>query len=390
MHFVGLRPGWLPDSWGAKIQSIPDRTDLDKAVCEFTYPFRARRPLQIIGNWTLGCEIPFNISSHVDKEHLAQQHSIILIFDLNIGKETVLRQVQLERLHGIDRRLFNYTVCTMVDDINSPLLIQWLTYHSLLGIEHFYILDNSKTVNRSSSYLWESRIRPYLDSNVVTLIHFPFISPTTVSWNSIQEHSFYTAIQKYGVYSKWMGFFDIDEYFGLDEKRWPNYLKDPLRYLRTIPDVIDEIWGSAGHDERVPAIVFDTQEMGCSAYNESNRNGNVPKRFEHAALPRYCTYSGLKFSQNPRAKKTVGYGHGKLFVRPQRLLEPYIVGMMQPHQIDSIYTIFPPEDTKKSSSYPLFYHFDNFHYGLNRSSGKDFTLAKFCARVVTIAMNEAE
>ena len=391
VHFVGLRPGWLPDPWGSEIQSIPDRTDLDRAVCAFTYPYQAERPLQIIGNWTLGCEIPFNISSHISKEHLAEQHSIMLRFDLIIGSEIALRQVQLKRIHAIDRRQFNYTVCTMVDDINSPLLIQWLTYHSLIGIEHFYILDNSKMINHSSAYLWESRIRPYLDANVVTLIHFPFISPTNVSWNSIQEHSFYTAVQKYGVYSKWMGFFDIDEYFGLDEKRWPSYSKDPLGYLRIIPNTIEEIWNSAGHDDRVPAIVFDTIEMGCSVYSETNVGGVVPKKFKHAALSRYCTHSGFRFSQNPKAQKTVGYGHGKLFVRPQKLLEPYIVGIMQPHQIDSIYTLFPPENYRKSSksSYPLFYHFDNFHYGLNRTSGKDYTLARLCGRVVDIAMGEA-
>ncbi len=394
VHFVGLRPGWLPDPWESEIQSIPDRTDLDKAICEFKYPYEAKRPLQIVGNWTLGCEIPFDITSQIAKEHLAEQHSVMLKFDLIIGNEVALKQVQLERIHAIDRRQFNYTVCTMVDDINSPLLLQWLTYHSLLGIEHFYIFDNSKMINHSSAYLWESRIRPYLDANIVTLIHFPFIPSTNISWNSIQEHSFYTAIQKYGIYSKWMGFFDIDEYFGLDEKRWPNFSKDPLNYLRTIPNVINEIWGFAGYDDRVPAIVFDTIEMGCNVYSENDhRRDEVPERFERVAWSRYCTYSGFKFSQNPRARETVGYGHGKLFVRPQRLLEPYIIGIMQPHQIDSVYTLFPPEKNTKqsssSSSYPLFYHFDNFHYGLNRTSGRDFTLARFCGRVIKIAMNEA-
>ena len=311
-----------------------------------------------------------------------------------------LRKVQLERIHAIDRRRFNYTVCTMVDDINSPLLIEWLTYHSLLGVEHFYIMDNSKIVDHSSTYLWDSRIRPFLDSNVVTLIHFPFLAPTNVSWNSIQEHSFYTAIQKYGIYSEWMGFFDIDEFFGLDEKRWPNFSKAPLDYLKTIPNILDEIWGAAGYDDRVPAIVFDTIEMGCRSSMYSSGDGtkgegkggekDIPKTFEHAAVARYCTYSGVKFTQNPKAKTSViNYGHGKLFARPKRLLEPFIVGIMQPHQIDSIYTLFPPEYKikEKKQSYPLFYHFDHFHYGLNRTSSKDYNLARFCGRVIRVALN---
>ena len=53
VHFVGLRPGWLPDPWGSEIESIPDRTDLDMAICKYTYPHQDERPLQIIGNWTL-------------------------------------------------------------------------------------------------------------------------------------------------------------------------------------------------------------------------------------------------------------------------------------------------------------------------------------------------
>ena len=256
----------------------------------------------ILGRGTLGCEIPFSLSDAIPEDSLEGESPTILKFDIEKYNAVLVSKIQIKRLHELDRRRFDYTAQTMTNDLSGSLLVEWLMHHILLGIEHFYIFDNSDYSVHTNDYLRTVPIRPFLDANIVTLIRFPFSPVKNVHWNSIQEHSFASALQKYGVYTHWLGFYDPDEFFVPNEELWPLERMSAKDYWRTIPDVLEKFWKRHGHSSKVPAIVFNTEEMGCTKkhYHANNLDfESLP--YVHAALTKYCHIAGWKFNQNPSA-----------------------------------------------------------------------------------------
>jgi len=79
----------------------------------------------------------------------------------------------------------------------SPFLKEWIDYHLLVGVEHFYLGCNDDNDSEVLSIL-----KPYIERNVVTHIHIPGIC---------KQLEFYKMIVQ-TVSSKWVGFIDADEF----------------------------------------------------------------------------------------------------------------------------------------------------------------------------------
>lgn len=85
-------------------------------------------------------------------------------------------------------------------------IIEWIEYHLIIGINHFYIYDNgnSKETKRI--------LKPYIDNNIVEYIPYPGLC--------MQCKAYTDAINKYKYICKYIGFIDIDEFILLrDEKK---------------------------------------------------------------------------------------------------------------------------------------------------------------------------
>ena len=90
----------------------------------------------------------------------------------------------------------------------DPLLVEWLLYHLLLGVEHFYLFDNSKqpccmydtatslgsdctctyTQNRSDRIHLRlpPRMASLMDAGLITIIPYHFSPSKGLHWNSVQ------------------------------------------------------------------------------------------------------------------------------------------------------------------------------------------------------------
>ena len=62
---------------------------------------------------------------------------------------------------------------------------QWVAYHHLLGIEHFYIYDNNST----DSDTLRLRLRPFMAAGLVTYVNWPFSPDEGMHWNQVQTRS---------------------------------------------------------------------------------------------------------------------------------------------------------------------------------------------------------
>lgn len=80
----------------------------------------------------------------------------------------------------------------------SPYLREWLEYHLLIGVDHFYLYDNN------SSDGFEEVIESYLKEGLVTLTRWPK--------DHAQVEGYEDCIRRFQSESDWIGFIDVDEF----------------------------------------------------------------------------------------------------------------------------------------------------------------------------------
>lgn len=89
------------------------------------------------------------------------------------------------------------SLCCIAKD-EDPFLKEWIAYHSLLGVEHFYIYDNcSKTPIRKT-------LGSYVDGSRVTI--------RRVEGSGMQLPVYDDCLASFGARNRWIGFLDLDEF----------------------------------------------------------------------------------------------------------------------------------------------------------------------------------
>lgn len=77
-------------------------------------------------------------------------------------------------------------------------LKEWLDYHLLVGIEHFYLYNNNSTDD------FMKILQPYISKNIVTYIEWPY--------QQGQISAYLDCVNRMGKESRWLGFIDLDEF----------------------------------------------------------------------------------------------------------------------------------------------------------------------------------
>lgn len=96
------------------------------------------------------------------------------------------------------------SLCLMVKDENSYLQ-EWLDYHILQGVEHFWIYDNESAEPVAAT------LKAYIDRGWATV--------NTINGRAMQMYAYDHCVQTYGLLSKWIGFIDTDEFFVVHDGR---------------------------------------------------------------------------------------------------------------------------------------------------------------------------
>lgn len=121
-------------------------------------------------------------------------------------------------------------------------LKEWIEYHKLLGVEHFYLYNNNSTDN----YL--DVLAPYIESGEVDLIDWP--SDPTKSWAGVQltgvNHAVYHAQDE----SRWLAIMDVDEFLvPLHHYSLIDFLEEHENYAQVV--VMWRYFGTSGV-EKIP------------------------------------------------------------------------------------------------------------------------------------------
>lgn len=148
-------------------------------------------------------------------------------------------------LHSIfaKRRQYKYTVslCLIFKD-EAKYLQEWIEYHMLIGVEHFYLYNNFSSDN------YKEVLAPYINKGIVTLTEFPY--------KHGQAKAYTDCYNRFKDESHWIGYIDTDEFINLIAY---NDIKQLLHHFRNMPSLYLnwKIFGTSGHLDEDKSLVTE-------------------------------------------------------------------------------------------------------------------------------------
>ena len=155
---------------------------------------------------------------------------------------------------SVDKNLFPYDLAIVAILKNEgTYLKEWLDYHLLAGVSHFYLYDNDSTDN------FDTVINPYVAAGLVT--------SKRIHGKSAQFAAYDDAVQSYRFACRLMAFIDLDEFI------FP-------RTNQSIVEVVDDIFL---HNADAAALAVNWQLYGSNGHDKADLSRGVLERFTRRA-----------------------------------------------------------------------------------------------------------
>lgn len=159
----------------------------------------------------------------------------------------------------------NYlSVCAIVKN-EGPYIEEWIAFHLLQGVEHFYIYENGST-----------------DDTIAKLLNFPD-KVTIIPWeNSPGQLSAYQhAIDHFRESTTWMAFIDADEFLYSVQGTIPRALQTTDNHVGAVA-VHWLLYGSNGHSIKTDGLVI---ERFTARQADVNPHVKSVVKMQHAVAP---------------------------------------------------------------------------------------------------------
>lgn len=188
---------------------------------------------------------------------------------------------------------FEFGVCAVFKD-ESRHLGEWLEFHSIMGVEHFFLYDDGSTDDSVDI------LQPWIEQGLVTLRR---------SRNRKQKDIYNHCLRHGAARCRWIAFIDIDEFLFSPEA---STLPLIMRRYSSLPGVFVHwiLFGSNGH-------IHPPHSGTLSSYTRSmGQEASIRDCFEHG-------------QGGPRSEYVTGWARdGKSIVDPRKVIE---MGIHRPH-----------------------------------------------------------
>lgn len=167
------------------------------------------------------------------------KYFIILIYEIIIK---IILYFYNKKLRKINREKKYYiSICSIFKN-EAKYFEEWLEYHMMIGVEHFYLYNNFSEDN----YL--EILAPYVEKGIVTLIEWPIAQGQLSAYDNC-----YTNFKEE---SQWICFLDLDEFICMyDELNIKNWLKKYINYPSIV--VYWKMFGTSGKINREKELVIE-------------------------------------------------------------------------------------------------------------------------------------
>lgn len=140
--------------------------------------------------------------------------------EIRLTKKFIYDQKCADYLHNNKFKYYT-SVCLLIKDEN-PYIEEWLRHYTSIGVEHFYIYDNnSKIPIRDTVHEIDNG---YFD-HLCTFVKF------TDYRKNMQYECYDDCLSRFGKESRWMGFFDTDEFVDVSKSSVTAFLKQYEDYF---------------------------------------------------------------------------------------------------------------------------------------------------------------
>lgn len=198
----------------------------------------------------------------------------------------------------VDKDLFLHDLSIVaILKCEGPYLKEWIDYHLLAGVDHFYLYDNESPDNQVEVAQAEI-VKPYVEAGLVDYFPFPGIR--------MQMRAYNDAIKRFKFQSRYMSFTDADEFI------YPKFNKIDLSPVvgEGIIGLVDEI---LSRDPNAAGLAMNWQFFGSNNLEKMDYSRGVLERFTRRA-PNDWTSPGMgnnliKTLANPRAINVYGHPH---------------------------------------------------------------------------------
>lgn len=96
------------------------------------------------------------------------------------------------------------SVCAIFRN-EARFLKEWVEYHQMVGVEHFYLFNHLSEDDTSV-------LQPYIDAGVVELFNWPYEAHDHKSWDRIQCSAYNRLVRDRGKETFWLAVIDTDEF----------------------------------------------------------------------------------------------------------------------------------------------------------------------------------
>ena len=145
------------------------------------------------------------------------------------------------------KKKFDVSICAIFKD-EALYFVEWIEYHKLIGINHFYLYNNFSNDN------FQEVLDPYISDGIVTLVDWPI--------KFGQGSAYQDCFQKYQNDTSWIAFLDIDEFICL---KWDLKILPWLRKFKNYPSIALywKMFGTCGKIKRTPNSLIIEDFYNC-------------------------------------------------------------------------------------------------------------------------------
>jgi hypothetical protein len=181
------------------------------------------------------------------------------------------------------------SLCTIIKNENN--LIEFILYHWLIGIEHFYIYDND------SDPSIKNILNNYILKKICTIIYFP--------GKAQQINAYNHCIKNFGDQTKWLCIIDGDEYIlpkihmSLRDflSEYDNYHAIGINWV---------LFGTSFHEKKKEGFIIDNYRYCSNKQDKHIKSIFKPQYIKHCYNQHYVElYDPLKYVD---PKKNIIYG----------------------------------------------------------------------------------
>ncbi len=198
---------------------------------------------------------------------------------------------------------YELSVCMIFRD-EAPYLKEWIEFHRLVGVEHFYLC------NHSSKDHYREVLEPYISEGIVELKEFIEDDPDKRHhgfFRLLQRGHFSDIIEKSRGISKWVAFIDSDEFLvPVHHDSLVELLKDYEEFGGVCPNW--HVFGTSNIDVLTPERLMIEQLICCSSAELNSHIKSIvqPDRVITYPHPHIAKYKDGFFQVNTDKEKFLG------------------------------------------------------------------------------------